>query len=222
MLSKQLFPSSKNELFCAKMTSFCLFAYSFDSLVTESHYQLGFGFILPFSHPLGWSLPPVRAVSTCSGCRAALQHEGVLGCPPPPTHQPPLGTAGAGVCCRLSATGSEPFVFGRSRREGAAGNHTGENTAGADATHCWFLPGFWKGKVLAGSACHGHSRPSSIPDQNKLLFIVYRGRPSLPAASIPTNAETRKQCDRILCLYFVNFASLVIAFYILMNSSGTS
>lgn len=142
----------------------------------------------------GQRAPVLGVGQLCSvrGCRAAPLATSPVWAPRGP------GCAAGKVL--LVRSRSEPFVLGGSRREEAAGDHAGENTAGADATHCCLLPGFWKGEISAGSACHGHSHPLSSPDGNKLPFIVYRGCPSLPAASIPTNSETRKQYGRILCL----------------------
>lgn len=129
------------------MTSFCLFAYNFHSLVTEDHYWL------EFAASLGSKCLVLGAGQLCSvwGCGAA----------PLPTSpaRAPRGPGHAAGKALLVRSRSEPLVLGHCREEGAAGDHAGENTAGADASHCCLLPGFWKGKVLAGSACVGTLTP---------------------------------------------------------------
>lgn len=144
-----------------------------------------------------------------SGSSAARGGAGL----PPHAHQPHPGMVGTGLRCRRSAAGLKLFVLGASGGEGGCGGHRA-----GEATHCCLSPGFWKGEVLGGSARRGHVHPAASLEEDKLLFIIADRAVSLPAASIPTRSENRKQYDRMLCLYFVKSASLVIAFYILMNS----
>lgn len=126
----RFFPSPQNELSCGKMSSFGLFAYHFHSLVTEKHYWLCFNFILLLSRPSRWSLPLAGAVSACAECWAALRREGVVQGYPLPIS--PVSTSqrlrcAAVKCCWLATMLSCLCLV-------TAGDHAGENAAGADAT----------------------------------------------------------------------------------------
>lgn len=60
-----------------QMISFCLLYYKFNSLVAESHQQLGFGLILCSFCPSGWILPAVWAPGVCRPPRGAAGWGGV-------------------------------------------------------------------------------------------------------------------------------------------------